>query len=369
MKKKLFTLLLAGCMVFSMTACGGNETKEPNTETNEEADGAEDSAEESDELDTSALGKSKLVELGEYKGLTYTAVDTTVTDAEVEEEVQWLLEDSFSKVDSEVATETSIVNIDYEGKKDGVAFEGGAAQGYELDIANSGFIDGFAESIVGMKVGETKDCPMTFPEEYHSEELAGADVVFTITVNDCWERVPAELNDEFAKEQGYESLDELYAGTKKELEDTKKENADSEIQSGLIQQVVNGSTFEMDDEEVALYTENMKAQYESYASYFGVDLETYVTSLTGMTMDEFEEECKNESIYRIQCILIQSAIAEKENLEVTEEIYKEKAERYVEYYGYESVEALEEAVTKEAVESQVIADMALDIIVSNSAAK
>ncbi len=363
MKKKLLTLLLAGCMVLSMAACGSKETKEPSTENNT----TEDDAQESEtEVDTSALGASTLTELGEYKGLTYTAMDTAVTDEEVEQEVQVLLEDSYTKQEAEVAKEDSIVNIDYEGKKDGVAFDGGAAQGYEMDLANSGFIDGFAESIVGMKVGETKDCPMTFPEDYHSEDLAGADVVFTITVNECWDPVPAELNDAFAEEQGYGSVDELYAGIREELEANKKESAENQKKAGLIQLVIDSSTFALDDQEVALYADDLKAQYETYASYFGVDLETYVTAMTGMTLEEFEEECKNEAIYRIQCILLQTTIAEKEGLEVTDEIYQEKAEGYVEYYGYESVEALEEAVTKEAVESQVIADMALDIIIENA---
>ena len=120
-----------------------------------------------------------------------------------------MLANSFNKNPQEVATETSVVNIDYVGKKDGVAFDGGTAEGTELDLANSHFIAGFAESIVGMKVGETKDCPMTFPEDYHAADLAGAEVVFTITVNECWEKIPAELNDEFAQSKGYDTVDAL----------------------------------------------------------------------------------------------------------------------------------------------------------------
>ena len=146
MKKKLLAMLLAGCMVFSMTACGSKETEEPAETT-----------EESAQVDTSALGTSTLTELGEYKGLTYVPMDTTVADEEIEAEVQYLLANSFTKNPQDVATETSVVNIDYEGKRDGVAFDGGTAQGTELDLGNSHFIEGFAESIVGMKVGETKD--------------------------------------------------------------------------------------------------------------------------------------------------------------------------------------------------------------------
>ena len=173
MKKKLLTMLLAGCMALSLTACGGEEAENQAEQTEQTEDvaaeeGTEESTEET-EADESAIGTSTLTELGEYKGLTYTPMDTTVTDEEVEAEVQYLVANSTTNEAQEVAGEDSVVNIDYVGKKDGVAFDGGTAESQELDIANSNYIEGFAESIVGMKVGETKDCPMTFPENYGVE--------------------------------------------------------------------------------------------------------------------------------------------------------------------------------------------------------
>ena len=145
MKKRLLALLLVSCMAISMAACGSKETEKTEEKTEE---ATEESAAE--QRDLSALGSSTLTTLGEYKGLTYTAMDATVTDEEVEAEVQYLLSVSPTKNPQEVATETSVVNIDYVGKKDDVAFDGGTAQGTELDQGNSHFIDGFAESIVGM---------------------------------------------------------------------------------------------------------------------------------------------------------------------------------------------------------------------------
>lgn len=360
MKKRLLALLLTGCMVLAMTACGTKSTE--NKESTEKA-------EESAQVDTSVLGTSTLTELGEYKGLAYTPMDTTVTDEDVEAEVQYLLSSTFTKNPQEVATETSVVNIDYEGKRDGVAFDGGTAQGTELDLGNSHFIEGFAESIVGMKVGETKDCPMTFPEDYHSADLAGAEVVFTITVNECWENIPAELNDEFAKEQGYDTVDALYAGYREMIETAVQQEADADAEYQLLSKVIEGSTFEMNEEEVDLYISDLKSQYETMASYYGYDLETYVALATGMTMEDFEVQCKDIAVYRIQCPLIQTAIAEAEGLEVTDEIYQEKAEGYAEYYGYESVEALEEAYTKDTVMLQVTTDMAVDFLVENAVAE
>ncbi len=363
MKKKLLAVLLAGCMVLSMTACGSKETEEK-AETTENT-----ATEETAEIDTSALGTSKLTALGEYKGIAYTPMDTTVTDEEVEAEIQYMVAYSFNKNPQEVATETSVVNIDYVGKKDGVAFDGGTAEGYELDLGNSNFIEGFAESIVGMKVGETKDCPMTFPEDYRSEDLAGQDVVFTITVNECWENVPAELNDEFAATNGYENVDALYAGIRELYETTKQQEAQADMEYQVLQKVIDNSTFELNEDEVTLYINDLKSQYETYAAYYGYDLETYVGMATGMSFSEFEAQCREIAVYRIQCPLVQNAIAEAENLEVTDEIYQEKAEEYMSYYGYATVEELETAYTKETVMAQVTADLAVDFLVENAVAE
>ncbi len=364
MKKKLLAMFLVSCMALSMAACGNKETE--NTEETTEAI-TEETAEE--ERDLSAPGSSTLTTLGEYKGLSYVPMDTTVTDEEVEAEVQYLLSVSFTKNPQEVAAESSIVNIDYVGKKDGVEFSGGTAQGRELDLADSPFIDGFAESIVGMKVGETKDCPMTFPEDYHTADLAGADVIFTITVNDCWENIPAELNDEFAQGQGYDSVDAMYAGIRALYEEAKAQEAQADKEYQLLEKVIASSTFELNEDEIAIYLDDFMNQYETYAAYYGYSLENYAMLALGLTMEQLEEEGREIAIYRIQCPLIQRAVAEAEGLEITEEAYQEKAARYVEYYGLASVEELEEKYTKDTVNAQVLADLALELIEENAVAE
>ena len=332
MKNKILALLLACCMVFSMTACNGKETEEP-VETTEKTEAET----ETEEKDLSALGTSTLVELGEYKGLSYVPMDTTVTDAEVEAEVQYLISTNLIKDSKETATETCIVNIDYEGKKDGEAFAGGTAQGTNLDLANSHFIPGFAESIVGMKVGETKDCPMTFPEDYHDADLAGAD-----------------------------SVDAMYAGIREMYETAKQQEAEADKEYQLLEQVIANSTFELNEEEIAIYLEDLMSQYETYAAYNGYSLENYAMLALGLTMDKLEEQGREIAIYRIQCPLVQRAVAEAEGLEITEEAYQEKTAGYVEYYGLSSVEELEEKYTKETVNAQVLADLALELIVENA---
>lgn len=367
MKKKLLTMLLTGCMVLSLAACGNNDAENQTEQTQQE--GTAEESEESTVDDNSALGTSTLTKLGEYKGLTYTPADITVTDEEVETEVQYMLSSSFTKDPKEIVSETSYVNIDYVGKKDGVAFDGGTASGQQLSIQNSGYIEGFAESIVGMKVGETKDCPMTFPENYHAADLAGQDVVFTITVNECWEQLPAELNDEFAVDNGYESVDAMYAGIRAEREKAKLQDADYDKEYQLISQIIENSTFDINDAEVQLYADQMISQYEGMAyNYYGVDLETYVASALGMSMEDYEANCRESAVFQIQQTLVKKAVAEAESLEITDEDYNERVQEYMAYYGYTDVTEFETAVGVDSIKEQVLLDKAVEFIVENGAA-
>ena len=357
MKKKLLTLLFAGCMVLSMTACGGKTTEgETENATQEETTTETDSA----------VGTSKLVELGEYKGLTYKPYEISVTDEDVEAEVQYQLSMSNDRVAQEVATETSVVNIDYVGTKDGVEFDGGSAEGYELNLGNSNFIEGFAESIVGMKVGETKECPMTFPADYHAADLAGAEVVFTITVNECWELVPSQLNDKFAESMGYKTVEELYVAVREYLELTEEQNADADMKTQLVYKALANCKFDITEEEIQYNIEQSMAEYEMYASYYGYDLETYVSMATGSTMEDFEASCRETAIQSIQSGLLQAAILEKEGLELTEEEYTARAEEYMTIFGYETLEQFESEYTKETITNQCLADMAMEVIVEHA---
>lgn len=353
MKKKLLTMLLAGCMVLSVTACGEKE---------------KDTVVENTEQTENALGTSSLLTLGEYKGLTYVPTDTNVTDAQVDEQVSYLLAMSVTKENQEVVTENSVVNIDYVGTKDGVAFEGGTAQGQQLDIANSHYIDGFAESIVGMKVGETKDCPMKFPEDYGAAELSGAEVVFTITVNECWTEKTAELNDEFAKTQGYDNVDALYAGVRADYEANLLAQAETSQATQLLEKIVADSAFNMNEEEIQLYVDYAMEQQKSMAESYGFDMETYA-SIYGMTVEQLEESCREYAMYQIQVPLVRFEIAEAEGLKVTDKIYKELATEMMAGYGFESLEEFEAAYDKAIIEKMVLEEMAINFVMEHSVAE
>ena len=370
MKKKLLTVLLAGCMVLSLTACGSKEAENQTEQTGEsvaDETATEEEAEDTTAIDASVMGTSTLTKLGEYAGLTYSPVDTTVTDEEIETEIQYLLSSYPTKEAQEVVGEDSYVNIDYVGTKDGVAFDGGTASSQELSIANSGYIEGFAESIVGMKVGETKDCPMTFPEDYGVEELNGADVVFTITVNDCWKNIPSEFNDEFAVAQGYENADALYAQIKENLELSKQEDADYTKETELLDKIIAASEFDINDDEVQYYVQQLQYQHETIAyNYYGMDLESFVAAAYGMTMEAYNAKCEESGLYSIQETLVKRAVAEAEGMTLTEEEYQAGAEVYMTASGYSTMEDFEAATGKENIEDQLLMDKAADYIMGNA---
>ena len=363
MKKKLLTLLLAGCMACALSACG-EEKKEQTEAQTEEA--ANEAASEEKELDMSALGTSSVKKLGTYKGLTYVPIEVSVTDAEVDAYVEMMREEHAEQVDVEIATENSIVNIDYVGKKDGVAFDGGTAQGTELDIANSHFIPGFAESIVGMKVGETKDCPMTFPENYHSADLAGQEVVFTITLNSCKDRVILEL-DEFAVSQGYENGEAMRTAVREMYLSTRQQEADADREYQLMEKLIADSEIDIKDAETEIYYQQVIDQQEELVKqYYGLDLETYVLAYLGMMMEDFEADCRETALFRLQSTLLKREVANVEGLEISEEEYKAGAERYMPMYGYTELSEFEKAIGKENLKDQFLIDKAETLIAENA---
>lgn len=358
MKKRIITLILTGCMALSLAACGKKEEpKDSGTEQTGEAADAKDSA----------VGTSKVTKLGEYQGVSFTPMDTEVTEEELEARVQEIVQGSTVKRPQETADETSTVNIDYEGKKDGVAFDGGTAAGQELNITNSGYIPGFAESIVGMKPGETKDCPMTFPENYGNEELAGADVVFTITLNECWENVPAELNDEFAQSRGCENVEDFYAQTRESYEAQKQAEAEADKRYQMIESVINASTFEINEAETDFYVQQQKDQLEQTAAmYYGVDLETYLTQMLQTTMEQFEKDCAESALFTVKSMAVQKAIAEKENITVSEEEYTAGVENYMSYYGAADQAEFEKMMGKENITQALTFEKVQNFLMENA---
>ncbi len=365
MKKKWLLALTLSAMIFAISGC--SSTTETTEET-EEATGTEESTGSITEY------ASTIVTLGEYKGLAYTKVDTTVTDEEIQAELDYLLESYTTTeevTDRTTVEEGDIVNIDYQGFVDGETSDSMTGEGYDLTIGSGQFIDGFEDGLIGQEVGTECVLDLTFPEVYSSEELQGKDVEFYVTINTIQATVIPELTDEFIQEYvGSESV-EAY---KEELIESytayKEENAVTTIEAELLEILIASSEFNMDESDYTSIVDEYVANYTSYATSMGVDYETFMETYMGMTVEEFEAEALMAAEVRVQNGLVMFAIIEAEGIELSDEEYTEGLnelyELYGVYYGIEDAAAFEEMYTKQIIEEEILYNMAFDILVENA---
>lgn len=353
--KKLSLILAVSAVAVSMLAGCANKTEDTNaaqettaasTETTEAA-GATAATEEKDSiLEKDADGNfikpenyGTVKKLGQYKGLEVTLADTTVTDQDVEDEVQGSLEAAAEYVPVDRAAKLGdIVNIDYVGKKDGVAFDGGTAEGYDLGLGSGTFIDGFEDGLVGTKKGDTVDLNLTFPEEYHSEDLAGQDVVFTVTVNEVKEKKIPELTDDWVKEYtGGEitTVDDFRKDCRTQLETYKKMDAEATAQNELVAQVINSSEFEPTVEAIEYEYQTMIGMYDQYAAMMGMTTDEYLEAY-GVDPQAMRIQLSYYAEESVKQRLMEDAIIEAEGLAVSDADKKALADQY----GY-SVEDME----------------------------
>ena len=262
------------------------------------------------------------VTLGDYKGIKIDKVEYNVTVDDVQAEIDRARKQAGRRVEvTDRAVENGdIVNLDYSGSADGVKFDGGTAQGQELVIGSGSFIPGFEDGMVGMNVGETKDITVKFPENYHAENLAGKDAVFTVTVNKIEKEELPELNDEFAKEVSkFDTLDEYRADVEKRLTEENTRRADAENENKLVEAIVNNASVEipscMIEHQLDHIVEEMR--YRLSYMYRGMKLEDYL-KYTGGTIEELREARKADAERDVKTRLTLEAIVKAENLDVTD---------------------------------------------------
>ncbi|GAA4842187.1 trigger factor [Paenibacillus vulneris] len=261
------------------------------------------------------------VELGEYKGLELEAQDAEVTAEEVNEELNKLQQRHAELVPVEEgpAQNGDVVSIDFEGFVDGVAFEGGKAEKYSLELGSNSFIPGFEEQVVGLNKGEDKDITVTFPENYHSEELKGKEAVFKIHLHDIKRKNLPALDDEFAKDVSeFETLEEF----KQDLESKLKQRKESEIQSkkeaDVVEKAAANATVDIPQVMIENECEQMLKEFENRLSSQGMNLELYY-QFTGQNDDVLKEQMRGDAEKRVKNNLVLEAIAKAENLEASEE--------------------------------------------------
>lgn len=346
MKKRTAYLLILS-LILSLTGCGGTGGSAGNA-----GGAAAASQSENSTLDTADL--SKLVTLGQYKNLELSVNSAKVTQEDIDAQIENALSSEAEQVEvtNRAVKEGDIVNIDYEGKKDGVAFDGGTAQGYDLTIGSGTFIDGFEDGLIGAKIGDTLDLNLTFPENYGTAELAGQDVVFTVKVNSIKEEKLPELTDELAKKINPEvkNVEEFKAYIKDSLEQAAIDASRNTAYSQLLN-MVDASSQVVSGDEIPSgilneIIEAEKSSFETMIKAYGMDLESYLSS-QGLTEDEYNEQIRvySESVAR-QKLLVR-ALAKAENIEVNENDLKEQYENYAQEYGYSSADEFKKAVEQQ----------------------
>lgn len=261
------------------------------------------------------------VKLGQYTGLEVARPDENVPEEEIEKELE-RLQNRHAKLltleEGEVV-EKDLVTIDFEGKIEGVPFEGGQSNDYTLEIGSGTFIPGFEEQLVGMKIGETKDISVTFPEDYGREDLGNKEAVFTVTVKVIKRKELSPLDDEFAKDVSeFDSLEELRADLSNKLKQAAGDRAKYQLRSEVIAKAVENAEVDIPPEMVESRVEEMLGSMEQRLMSQGVSMENYL-KYTNSNMDDMRENLRPDAERNIKQMLVTDAVARTENIEATDE--------------------------------------------------
>lgn len=278
------------------------------------------------------------VKLGEYKGLEVEEKTVEVTDEDVNELIERQRELQAELVLKEEGTveEGDTVVIDFEGFLDGEPFEGGKGENHSLEIGSGQFIPGFEEQLIGKESGEETEIEVTFPEEYHAEELAGKDAIFKVKIHEIKYKELPELDDEFAKDvdDEVETLDELKDKKRKELEEQRKQEIENEKREILINKASENAEIDIPKEMIESELEQMMSEFEQRLQMQGMTLEMY-TQFSGQDEKDLKEQMREDAEKRVRTNLTLEAIYKQENLEVTDEDVQEELERMAEMYNME----------------------------------
>lgn len=287
------------------------------------------------------------VKLGDYKDLPIKKDTVRVTKDEIKTRIDNLLKDYAELVVKEdgKVEDGDIAVIDFEGFKDDVAFDGGKGENYSLEIGSNSFIPGFEDGVKGMKKGESKDLKLTFPKDYGVADLAGADVVFKVTVNEIKKKVIPELDKDFFDDLGMDGVtdkDSLEAKIKEDIKTEKERNADNKYIDELLNAAVENMTCDIDDEIVEAEAKNMYNDVVQRMNMQGLTEEVYL-QYADTTKEDIIENMKPEALKRLQNSYLLNAIIEKEKIEVSEEEAKKEIEEMAKTYNM-TVEDIEKSI-------------------------
>ena len=307
------------------------------------------------------------IEIGEYKGLKAEKIKAVVEDSEIDAQVKAMTERNarMVSVEDRAAQMGDTVVIDFEGFKDGVAFDGGKAEGHTLELGSGAFIPGFEEQLVGKNIGEEFDITVTFPEEYGAEDLAGKEAVFKIKLHEIKFRELPEIDDEFAKDVSeFDTLAELKADLKEKALAQKTKIAEEEAENELVQQIVDSIKGEIPE---AMFESRLNQSVEEFGYRLqmqGLDLQTYL-KYSNTTMDDFKATFRPQAESQVKFRLALEKIVELEKIEASEEDLNARFEEMAKQYNME-VDAVKKAIPAEELAKDVAVGKAIDFVKENA---
>ncbi len=309
------------------------------------------------------------VQLGDYKGLEITKQATELTDEELEQTIEQRLEamaDMVIKEDGQVE-EGDTVNLDFDGYVDGEQFEGGQADGYDLEIGSGMFIPGFEEQLVGLKVGEEKEVEVTFPEEYHAEELAGKPATFKTKINEIKTKEVPELDDELANELDSEAdnVEQYKENLRKQLTEQKQTDAENLQKEEAITLATDNATVDIPEAMIKTEEDRMVQEFAQRLQQQGLNLETYF-QISGQSEEDLRGQMKDDAEQRVKTNLTLAAIAEAENIEVFEEDVDKELQNMSEQFNI-SVEDIKNTLgNTDIVKNDVRVKKVIDLLVDEA---
>ena len=313
------------------------------------------------------------VALGEYKGLEVEEQDTTVTDEDVEQEIEHQREhhaELIVKEEGNVENGDTVV-MDFEGFIDGEAFDGGKAENQSIEIGAGQFIPGFEEELIGKASGEETEIKVTFPEDYHAEELAGKEATFEVKIHEIKEKELPEMDDEFAKDvdEEVESLEELKTKKKEELESQKKQDAENETRESLITQASDNAEVDVPSAMVDTELDRMVKEFEQRLQMQGMTMEMY-QQFSGQDESALREQMRDDAAKRVKTNLVLEAIFNSEDLEVNDEDAEAELEKMASMYGSD-VDQLKQMLggNMDALKEDLKYQKAIDFLVEHKTTK
>ena len=285
------------------------------------------------------------VKLGDYKGIEAEKTIAEITEEIIEKELEKLREahGKLKEIEEAAAAELhDVTNINFEGFIDGEAFPGGLGEGFDLKLGSKSFIDTFEDQILGHKKDDEFEVNVSFPEEYHAKELAGKPALFKVKINNIKRIEKPELNDEFAKEQNHESMEDLKAKTKERLEAAETAKAENEFRSKVIETIVANAELELPEVLIEREIDQRLRQFDSQLRMQGMDLSKYI-EMTGQNIESMRAPMKEDAEKAVRADMVISEITKKEGIKVEAEEVEKKIEEVAAMYGMDKPQLVNEA--------------------------